>query len=110
MALKVDPEALRIYATHLVGLQQAAQRAKQYVNKYGTLDIHSQGLIGKAFPFHDDYVRDLNAMLDRLSSLLGSSGDALRNLAGNYERTDANSAAAIDAGLTPASRAIPSRD
>ncbi len=110
MELNVDPAAFRIYATHLTSLQQAAQRAKEYVNKYGSLDIHSQGLIAKAIGFHDDYVKDLNTMLDHLSTLLGSSSNALKKSAANYERTDAKSAAAIDAALPSAARAVPSRD
>ncbi|GIE89968.1 type VII secretion target [Actinoplanes regularis] len=110
MMFRVDPAALRIYATHLAGLQQAAQRAKEYVNKHGTLDIHSQGLIAKAMGFHDDYVRDLNATLDHLSALLAASGGALTKSAGNYERTDMKAAAAIDAALPPTPRAVPSRD
>ncbi len=109
MTLNVDPEALRIYATHLAGLHQATQRAKAYVNKYGSLSIHEQGLIGKFAGYHDAYVADLNEMLDRLSKLLETSGGALRKSAANYEHTDRRSASQIDALLPQISRATPSR-
>ncbi|BCY09208.1 type VII secretion target [Actinoplanes sp. L3-i22] len=119
MTLNVDPEALRIYATHLAGLNQAAQRAKDYVNKYGALNVHQQGLIGKLVGFHDNYVDDLNKMLDQLAKLLESSGGALTKSAASYENTDRWSASQIDDSLPqiprakanpPGARANPSRD
>ncbi|GAA4610399.1 uncharacterized protein YukE [Actinoplanes octamycinicus] len=110
MKLDVDPRLMRIYATHLRGLQQATQKARAYVHQYGSLSVHEQGLIGKFAGYHDTYVADLNAMLDKLSTLLGSSGGALEQSASAYENTDMVSAAQVDALLPQVPRSSPSRD
>ncbi|GAA2848175.1 hypothetical protein Acy02nite_02270 [Actinoplanes cyaneus] len=110
MTLDVDPEALRIYAIHLAGLQHAAQKAKAYVNKYGGMSVHEQGLIGKFAGYHDTYLAQVNATLDSLSKLLESSSDALKRSADNYSRHDRTSAAQIDESLPRTPEASPSRD
>lgn len=102
MTLEVKPDELRVFATNINAARKAAQDALTYVNRHGTFDWHQAGAMGAIFPGHHDYLAALTGMLHHLEELTDQSEQAIRDMAGAYERTDHNAAAKIDASY-PAS-------
>jgi uncharacterized protein YukE len=102
VTLEVDPAELRVLATQLAAAQKAAEDALSYVNKNGTFDWHQTGAMGALFPGHRHYLAALTGMLRHLGDLTDQSEHAVRQTADNYEHTDHNAAARLDASY-PAS-------
>jgi hypothetical protein len=101
MSFKVEPPALRTYASQLSEVERVAEDAQRYVSSYGTFNFHESGIIGYAAPGHRKLMANLEKLLKRLNELGTGSQKALRTTADVYQRTDHKSAAAIDATYPP---------
>jgi hypothetical protein len=97
MTFEVEPPVLRVYAQELASSRRAAEIAKGYINSLGSLSFHQRGLIGYLSPGHHDLMGQLNRMLGHLIALTDESDHALKQLAGEYEKTDRRAAAQLDA-------------
>jgi len=104
MALKVDADALRIYAAKLTEALAQVEAAESYVNTNGNFSANESGLIGYIIPHHRTYLDALNRMLTHLASIADASGNNMQQMAASYERTDKRSAEAIDASYPEVAR------
>lgn len=102
MTLKVEPQDLRAYAAQLSTALEAAGTAKSYVHANGDFNLHEEGLIGIAMPFHRHYMDALDSMLDHVARVLDASREAMTRLAADYEKSDQAAAQRVDASY-PAS-------
>ena len=50
MSFKVEPSALRTYASQLDEVERVAGDAQRYVSAYGDFSFHQAGIIGFAAP------------------------------------------------------------
>lgn len=110
MTFKVEPAALRTYATQLMEAKAAAEAAKSYVDKWGTFSAHEKGLLGMIWPNHQHYVAQLDAMLQHLRDLIDASGTALNREADHYQHTDLRAETQIDASYPAVPRPSISTD
>jgi hypothetical protein len=97
MTLRVAPQELRAYAAQLAAASAAAEGAKAYVDAHGEFSLHQRGAIGVLFPGHADYLDALDRMLAQLARLTDGCNQTLVRMAGDYERTDSDAAAELDA-------------
>jgi uncharacterized protein YukE len=102
VTLEVDPAELRVFATQLAAARKAAEDVLSYVNKHSTFDWHEKGAMGALFSGHHHYMAALTGMLKHLDELTDQSEQTITRLATQYEHTDHNAAAKIDASY-PAS-------
>jgi uncharacterized protein YukE len=110
MTFKVEPQAVRKYAGQLGEAHRHAATAQTYVNKHGSFSAHEKGLLGMIFPFHADFVAQLNTMLQHLGNLTDASDRALRQVADHYEHTDGDAESKIDASYPAVPRTPVDRD
>lgn len=110
MSFRVDPQALRNYASQLEDAWRAADAARAYVNRWGTFSAHDKGILGMIFPQHAHYVSQINTMLKHLAELADASSTVLSKEADGYERTDLNTAARVDASYPATPRTPVNRD
>lgn len=97
MSFRVEPEALRTYASQLADAQRAARTAKSYVHQWGDFSAHDKGLFGMIFPAHRNFVASLDAMLQHLADLIDASDATLKQEASHYEHSDLNAETRVDA-------------
>ena len=97
MSFRVEPEALRTYASQLADAGHAAETAKRYVHEWGSFSAHEKGLFGMIFPAHRNYMIALDEMLQHLADLTSDSETTLKQQAGHYEVADLNAEARMDA-------------
>jgi uncharacterized protein YukE len=110
VSFHVEPEALRTAATKIGDAERVAEAAKEYVTRNGSFSFHERGLIGDLAPGHRNLMSDLEQMLTHLGKLGEGSRAALRQAANEYEGTDRDSAARVDASYPPVPRPHPERD
>jgi uncharacterized protein YukE len=107
MMFRVEPDHLRVYAEDLAALSDHTETARSYANRMGTFTVLESGAIGMIFGSHQRFADDLNTKLQKLAMLLDASSSNMQAWASQYQRTDAGSAAEIDAALPASSRPIP---
>jgi hypothetical protein len=110
MSFKVDPSAIRTYASRLDEIERVAGDAQRYVATNGNFSFHEAGIIGFAAPGHRNLMAALQKLLTHLSELGVDSQKALRATADVYWRTDGDAAARIDATYPPVQRPHPGMD
>ncbi|GLW33363.1 type VII secretion target [Actinoplanes regularis] len=108
MTFRVAPGALRLYAAELADSSGVAEETRNYANKWGDFTPHEAGILGQLIHRHKDFMQDLNETLSKLAKTLDTSATNMRSVAGTYERTDAKSAAEIDASYPPSQRPVTS--
>jgi hypothetical protein len=104
MSFKVDPVAIRAYASWLEEVERVADDAQRYVAANGNFSFHESGIMGYASPGHRNVMADLQRLLTHLAELGVDSQKALRATAEVYQRTDGAAAARIDATYPPVQR------
>jgi len=110
MSFKVEPSALRAYASQLDEVERVGDDAQRYVGTYGNFSFHQSGIIGFAAPGHRNLMGKLHELLAHLIELGTNSQTALRSTSDVYFRTDEKSAAKIDAIYPPTPRPRPDMD
>lgn len=107
MTFRADPDYLRVYAADLATLSDHTETARSYANRLGTFTVVESGAIGMIFGSHQRFADDLNTTLQRLAVLLDASSSSVQAWASQYQRTDAGSAAEIDAARPASPRPVP---
>jgi hypothetical protein len=107
MSFQVDPAALRRYAGRLDEVERIAEDAGRYVEAHGNFGFHEAGIIGFAAPGHRHLMANLHELVTRLRELGVESQKALRTAADEYQRTDEQAAAKVDATYPEVPRASP---
>ncbi|GID98018.1 hypothetical protein ACFQFC_15825 [Amorphoplanes digitatis] len=110
MSFGVEPADLRVFATTLQQAYSDADAAKAYVHAHGSFSFHETGIIGVLSGAHSEWVGKLDEMLNHLQALTDSSSRALNEIATQYEASDEDSAARVDATYPVALRPSVNRD
>jgi hypothetical protein len=110
MSFKVEPQAIRSYALQMQEAAHVADVATGYVRRHSNVSAHGTGLLAQAMGSHAELVSALDHMLVHLSQLTDTSETALKQAAAQYEHTDRDAAAKIDASYPEATRPTPATD
>jgi uncharacterized protein YukE len=110
VSFKVDPQAIRAYAHQMKEAANVAGIAAGYVRRHDNVSAHGTGLLAQAMGSHAELVSALDQMLDHLNRLTDTSETALKQTVAQYEHTDRDSAARIDACYPEVTRPAPATD
>lgn len=106
MTFKVDPDEVRVFASHLARLGEDAEIAKEYTDLIGSFEVLETGAIGLVMGKHRAFMADFGATMHKLATLFDSSAVNMQATATQYQRTDEKSAAEIDASYPSSPRPI----
>jgi uncharacterized protein YukE len=110
MTFKVDAAEILAYAARLREAHGDAENARSYIHGHGDFSFHQSGIIGALLGRHADLMGRLEQLHGQLLSILERSGAALTTVASDYQRTDEQTAARVDATYPASPRPAPSRD
>jgi uncharacterized protein YukE len=106
MTFHVEPEFLKQYARELDQQNEATEAGRSYATKWGTLSAHQKGILGMLHGKHEGFMQELDEVLQKVSRIMDTSSSNLSASARQYERTDDNAAAKLDASYPAAERPI----
>lgn len=110
MSFKVEPQAIRAYALQMQEAARVADVATGYVRRHSNVNAHGTGVLAKALGSHADLVSAIDRMLVHLNRLTDTSETALKQTAAQYEHTDRDAAAKVDASYPEVTRPTPGAD
>jgi hypothetical protein len=110
VTFSVEPGDIRRFADDLQQANTDADAAKSYVQANGTFSFHQTGIIGVLSGAHGRLMGRLGGLLDQLQTLTDASSEALREIAMQYEKTDTEASARVDASYPESPRPALKRD
>jgi hypothetical protein len=110
MTFKVDAAEILAYVARLREAHGDAEDAKSYLHVHGDFSFHQSGIIGALLGRHTALMGRLEQLHGQLLTILEQSGEALTTVASDYQRTDEQAAARVDASYPASPRPTPNRD
>ncbi|WP_305788402.1 hypothetical protein [Symbioplanes lichenis] len=110
MSFSVDPAALDAYAAQLGRARGDAEQCQAHFDAYVPELAPTDGFLNLLTYEHSRVRAALQATLEQLTSVLGSSRDEVAAAATGYGQTDAQRAAGLDSTYPQVTRAAPDRD
>lgn len=104
MSFRVDPAAIRAYATQFTGHADDARAMHDYIATYTSFGWHEQGMINILQPAHERFAGEVIRALAHLQDLLNRSKTELEGVAAFYERADQAAAGRLDGTYQPVPR------
>ncbi|NMO55203.1 hypothetical protein HH310_28965 [Actinoplanes sp. TBRC 11911] len=110
MTFRADSSGIRVFAAELRESYSEVELAKNYLHRHGDFGFHQAGVIGLLAGQHRGFLAQLEELHNQLLTILWRSGEALTEVAVDYDDTDKASAVRADAAYPAVPRPVPSRD